>query len=224
MSGVYCIRNTISGRVYVGSAVRPRQRWNLHRSLLARGMHHSTKLQRSWEKYGPDAFMFEMLEQVEPSLLVEREQAWIDKLNAACPRTGFNMAPVAGSSLGRKHPPEVLAKMRKPHRSPPPRTAEHRANLSAGRIGHHWNKGIPKTTEHRAQLSAAKKGKSCPWIAESNRRRKGETKRPLSAETRAKMSQAKKGIPNLKNRGIKKPWLAELNRRRAVTATMEVAP
>ena len=35
--------------------------------------------------------------------------------------------------LGLKHSEATRAKMRRPHRSPPPRTAEHRANIAASR-------------------------------------------------------------------------------------------
>lgn len=197
-SAIYCIRNVVSGRVYVGSAVNFQRRWALHRSLLSRGKHHSRMLQRSWIKHGPQAFVFEVLEFVEEALrLIEREQHWIDALNSICPKTGFNVAPKAGSSLGRKHPDSVKALMsaRRKGTKRPPRSAEHRANLSASRIGNQWGRGIPKTAEHRAKLSAAKMGKPNPAIALSNRRRKGLPRSPFSPEHRANLSAAKKGRP-----------------------------
>lgn len=169
--GIYSIRNTVSGRVYVGSAVNITQRWHLHRSLLKRGKHHSILLQRSWVKHGPAVFSFDILELVDDKeRLIEREQHWIDALNSANPSTGFNIAPKAGTSLGRKHPPEVLAKMRQPKKMPA-KTPEHRAKISAAWMGNQFAKGKPKTPEARAKMSAAKKGKKCPWVAESNRRR-----------------------------------------------------
>lgn len=101
---IYQIRHVDSGRVYVGSAVNPRRRWNGHRSQLSRGMHSSPHLQSAWNKYGESAFVFEI---IEPVLFVEdlvaREQYWIDKLHSYDPRRGFNVSPTAGSPLGVKH-------------------------------------------------------------------------------------------------------------------------
>ncbi len=174
-SGIYCIRNMVSGRLYVGSAVFIEKRWTLHRSLLNRGRHHSITLQRSWIKYGASAFSFEILEIVEDkAALVGREQHWIDEFNSSCPRVGYNIAPKAGTSLGRIHPPEVRAKISAKARGKKrgPFTDEHRARISASHKGHSWNKGIKKTAEHRAKLSAAKRGVKHPAVAASNRRRR----------------------------------------------------
>lgn len=194
-SGIYCIRNALSGRIYVGSAVKLQRRWYLHCSLLRRGKHHSQTLQRSWFKHGPSAFSFEVLEIIEDrSQLVEREQHWIDALNSTCPRTGYNIAPKAGTSLGRKHPPEVRALMsaQRLGRKLPPRTAEHRANLSASRIGNQWSRGHRKTDEAKAKMSAAKKGKS--QSRESNLKRslamKGRKLPPRTKEHSQKISDA----------------------------------
>ena len=91
-------------------------------------------------------------------------------------------------------------------------SAETRAKMSAARKG---RPAPPRTAEHCANISAAKTGKTAPHVSESNRRRKGIKIGSPSPEHRENISRAKTGIPNLKNRGVKKPWLAELNRARA---------
>src|SRR5438128_6005641 len=48
---IYQIRHTESGKVYVGSAINPRQRWGMHLKDLRKGAHHSRYLQRAWIKY-----------------------------------------------------------------------------------------------------------------------------------------------------------------------------
>lgn len=112
ISGIYCITNSISGRVYVGSARDTKQRWGAHRYKLARGTHHSPAFQRSWNKHGAAAFTFEILEIVEDrSLLFEREQCWMDMLKSWCPRTGFNVSPTAGSPRGVKRSKELRERM-----------------------------------------------------------------------------------------------------------------
>jgi group I intron endonuclease len=137
--GVYVIRNTVNGKVYVGSAVKIYDRWKAHRSLLNGGAHHSRTMQRSWDKHGQEAFSFEVLEVVEEKTrLIEREQYWIDFLHAACPKRGFNNAPTAGSSLG------IV------------RDEEFKRRLSDAR------KGIPKSPEHAAAIGAAQVGKIIP--------------------------------------------------------------
>lgn len=207
ISAIYQIRNVINGRIYVGSAINLRKRLIAHRSLLDRGKHHSKVLQRSWHKHGANAFSFEVIEYVTPARLIEREQYWIDFVDATNPKTGFNIAPKAGSSLGRKHPPEVCAKMRAKSskgKKKPPRSLEHSAAISVAK------KGIAVLALRgprgpNPKISAAKKGVPNPAIIASNQRRKGikivsmseERKQKLrerifSEETRMKMSIAAK--------------------------------
>ncbi len=130
--GIYSITHTASGRQYIGSAVSFYNRWKEHRSLLNRGAHHSRHMQRTWNKYGKDAFCFAVIEVVEDkTLLLSREQSYLDNL-----RPEFNGSPTAGSQLGR-----VV-------------TAETRAKRSAAM------KGRVFSDEHRAKLSAAAKNMS----------------------------------------------------------------
>ncbi len=94
-SGIYEIRNTKNGRVYIGSTIDFSQRWNQHKQDLARGAHHSIKLQRAWVKYGAESFKFAILERVHNrEVLLKIEQMWIDAEN--CVQKGYNVAAVAG--------------------------------------------------------------------------------------------------------------------------------
>lgn len=101
--GIYAIRCMLNDMRYVGSASRSiRQRWNEHLSDLRRLDHCNQRLQRTWNKYGADSFVFEVLEFVDnPDLLLEREQYWIDVYWGR--DTCYNTAPVAGSCIGVKH-------------------------------------------------------------------------------------------------------------------------
>mgnify|MGYP001617485807 CR=1 FL=1 len=97
---IYQIRHIASGKVYVGSAINPRDRWKNHRVLLRNGKHHSIHLQRAWNKYNEVAFIFEI---IEPVLFIEdliaREQYWIDTLKASTQKHGYNITPTAGSPI-----------------------------------------------------------------------------------------------------------------------------
>lgn len=187
-SGIYSIRNVVSGRVYVGSAIDIRKRWHTHRFQLTRGRHHSKPLQSSWTKHGPETFTFEIIEATGREELIAREQYWIDTLNAACPRRGFNICRVAGSCLGVKASPEARLKMSAAHHGKklPPRTAEHREKIAAAARG---RKASPTVRE---KMSADRKGRKMSMEARAKMRDAALGKK-ASAATRAKISAAKKG-------------------------------
>ena len=121
--GVYCIKNTANGKVYVGSAAYVYDGQRTARSLhirlrdhvyaLDRHQHANVHLQRAWDKYGKDSFEFYVLQEVSSGGdLLESEQTWIDQLKSADPQYGYNICKTAGSSLGRKHSPETKEKLR----------------------------------------------------------------------------------------------------------------
>ncbi len=59
--GIYLISNERDGRFYVGKASNITMRWHHHRHHLAKGNHINAFLQRAWNKYGPDAFVFSVV-------------------------------------------------------------------------------------------------------------------------------------------------------------------
>src|ERR1035438_8459367 len=106
-SGVYQIRHVVSGKVYIGSAVNFRKRWIEHRNRLIRGIHHSRHLQHAWNKYGVDAFVFEIAELVaDKADLVRVEQEHMNRRYSWKRTHGYNASPTAGSPLGVKHSAE----------------------------------------------------------------------------------------------------------------------
>ncbi len=213
-SGIYALRNTVSGGFYIGSSTNIPARLRNHRSTLTRGVHDNPRLQASWNKYGPAAFVFEPICFSEPADVLATEQRLLDKL-VSHPRC-YNLAtlvnggaPVPESrqrmreaQLGRKHPPEVRAKIAAGNRQPKspeararmsaakkgrpsPHTGkrmsdEGRANIRAGAVGRKRPPGKPHTAESRAKMSAAKMG---------NTHALGHT---LSIEARAKISAARR--------------------------------
>jgi len=113
--GVYLIRNTVNGKVYVGSAQSIKARWYRHLKMLREGTHDNQKLQRAWDKYGESAFEFEVIAYGLGLDLFWQEQLAINAFDAV--RAGYNIAPVAGSSMaGRKHSQatkELMSSVRK---------------------------------------------------------------------------------------------------------------
>ena len=98
MVGIYQIQSKIKpSRIYVGSAVDIKHRWQTHILMLKLNKHHSLKLQRHFNKYGEKDLIFSILVACEKMDLINQEQFFID-----AKRPYFNIAPKAGSQLGIK--------------------------------------------------------------------------------------------------------------------------
>ena len=61
LAHIYKIENTVNGNCYIGSSVNYKARWYTHKSSLRRGVHHSFILQKAWDKYGEDKFVFKVI-------------------------------------------------------------------------------------------------------------------------------------------------------------------
>lgn len=110
--GVYAIINLINGKIYIGSSTQSVSgRWRRHRNDLIAGRHRSTRLKHSWAKYGQEAFSFKFIEAADPSVVLEREQYWIDHFDSSNPEKGFNICPKAGNTAGRRPTAETRAKI-----------------------------------------------------------------------------------------------------------------
>ena len=106
-TGIYKIQSIIKlERCYIGSSIDISKRWNVHIKSLQNNRHHSNKLQRHYNKYGESDLQFSILLECDKDELIKKEQYFIDNLNSY-----FNEAPIAGSSLGRKHSNNTKAKM-----------------------------------------------------------------------------------------------------------------
>lgn len=102
-AGVYVITCLPTGKRYVGSSAKSlKHRFRTHLSQLRNSKHHSKYMQRAWNKYGEDAFRFEIVIVCRPEDCVMYEQSVIDLY-----RPEFNTSPTAGSCLGCRHSPDV---------------------------------------------------------------------------------------------------------------------
>jgi group I intron endonuclease len=112
-TGIYQIRHLASGKRYIGSAAGLRGidgRWAAHKSLLKSREHHSVHLQRAWNKYGSDAFVFEVLLYCEAKDCLFYEQIALD-----CYKPEYNICNIAGNTLGRSMSKIAKLRMRKSH-------------------------------------------------------------------------------------------------------------
>jgi hypothetical protein len=91
-AGVFRVRNTATGKSLVGSSANMAATLNRHRFQLEHGSHPSRELQADWRALGPDAFEYEVLDQLKLSdkpdpdatedLRVLKE-LWLEKLMAS---------------------------------------------------------------------------------------------------------------------------------------------
>lgn len=82
LPAVYQIRNTVNGRIYIGSSSKPDVRFVFHLEALISGGHANYKLQADFLIHGKDCFVFEILWKngVRRATLYKKEQEFIDKL------------------------------------------------------------------------------------------------------------------------------------------------
>lgn len=199
-SGIYEIFNVESGQQYIGSAVDILKRWRSHRVGLIAKKHDNIHLQRAWNKYGSDAFVFSVIENAPKANLIEREQFWMDAYDAV--ESGYNICPTAGSSIGMKTSSETRVKQsiaakkqwasseRRKQQSVAQKKRwsipEAKARISAAM------KDRKFTSEHRAKISAAQKKR---WLLPETRVKQSATMkgRKLTPETKAKLSEINVG-------------------------------
>ena len=89
--GVYLIRCSESGKVYVGQTVDLDRRKKDHIRALRKGEHHNGYLQRAFDKYGEEKFAFSVLQECAVDELDSVETMWIRKLDAMNPDNGYNL-------------------------------------------------------------------------------------------------------------------------------------
>ena len=88
-AGVFQVKNTTNGKVLLGSSLNLEGPLNAHKFMLTIGKHRNEALQKEWDEFGGDKFVFEILEEVkvkdDPNFNLEDEltlleQIWIEKL------------------------------------------------------------------------------------------------------------------------------------------------
>ena len=79
-SGIYCIKNILNNKKYIGSTLHFRIRLRSHFYELRKNIHRNKHLQNAYNKYGLKFFRFIILEECEPiqSTLLFIEQKYLD--------------------------------------------------------------------------------------------------------------------------------------------------
>lgn len=164
-TGIYRYINRQNGESYVGQSLDLKHRHNEHLSLLRRGADGCVLLQRAWDKYGEDNFIYEIICFCLPEELDALEMKYIKEFNSyldgyncnkgGSGNSGFNHSDVtkvkiAKSSQGRRATPETLHRMSIAQKGRKI-SDTHRIALSGA-----W------TTERRQQFSTSRSGANNP--------------------------------------------------------------
>ncbi len=88
---VYVGRCLTTNKVYVGSTKQGKKRPLDHIRNLNKGCHDNDYLQKAWDKYGPNDFVWFIVEECSLDKLQEREEWWVAFLRATDERYGFNL-------------------------------------------------------------------------------------------------------------------------------------
>lgn len=91
-SGIYCIKNVVNNKVYIGKAKCIYKRIKQHITHLnTKSRDENPHLINSWYKHGRQNFEYYVLEYCEIEILSEKELFWIKKLDSLDRNKGYNL-------------------------------------------------------------------------------------------------------------------------------------
>lgn len=88
-SGIYSIYCKVTDKYYVGQSIEIEERLNHHKSRLRNGKHKIRDLQRDFDKYGEDNFIFKVEKYIEPQFLSSLETHFIEFYDSV--NKGYNI-------------------------------------------------------------------------------------------------------------------------------------
>lgn len=112
--GIYCIKNLVNNKIYIGQSTCIEKRWSDHLNSLRKNCNDNRCLQEDWNKYGESSFSFCLLESCSKDELDGRESFYISQLKANEKDIGYNFT--SGGKQGFKHNPELLKLESKIHK------------------------------------------------------------------------------------------------------------
>jgi group I intron endonuclease len=181
MIGIYCIRNKINGKQYVGKSTNIEKRWRVHKNLKSKSCSY---IHRALLKYGIDNFDFVVLEQIDSKtpnlkeLLNFRESFWIQKLDTIVDHNkGYNLT-YGGEGL------TILSEITKKKMSISQKKLVHTQEWNTKISENHKGKKVPaislaKKGVLNPKVSLSQKGVPCPNRSKGQLGRKKNPKTTL---------------------------------------------
>lgn len=112
--GIYCIENIINKKRYIGQSRDAKMRFYGHKSELRRNVHGNEHLQRAWNKYGEENFIFYIIKECKLIELDECEKYYIDYYNTFDYEDGYNIE-LGGNGNNKEIPQSTRDKISKNH-------------------------------------------------------------------------------------------------------------
>lgn len=116
MGYIYKITNKINNKIYIGQTIktRPTDRFSQHKYLAnhpdqEKGISY---LHRAMKTEGIDNFIFEIIENIDNSLLDEREKYWIQYYNSKIP-FGYNICDGGKGTIGYSRKQSIEEKQKR---------------------------------------------------------------------------------------------------------------
>jgi len=200
-TGIYKITNKRNGKFYIGSSKQIERRWWEHQNDLNKNKHDNHKLQTAWNHYGSIEFEFTIIENVEESQLLIREQFYLDTFKPYL--VGYNISDkVSGGDNFTNNPnkEEILKRMtvanNKNHmhgKNHSPEAIEKQKNAASGRYTLEWfisrygeEGGVMMYNQRNQRL----KDRDINYVYDNGL--KGTRKGAMSQEMRDKISETKR--------------------------------
>ena len=159
---IYVITNVKNGKVLIGqTAQNGNTRWNRHKSLCRRNVHFNQHFQSAWNKYGEEAFICDVLQDVQTREELNRLETYyiVEVYDSMNPNKGYN------KTTGGEHT-RVSEETRRKHSE----AAQAEKNSMYGK---------KHTKETLQKMCEVKKGKNHPMYGRTH-----------SEETKQKMSES----------------------------------
>lgn len=187
-SGIYKILNRINGKFYIGSAFDFNRRFVRHKRFLNSNCHINSHLQNAWNISGGCNFIFEILEIVEnKSILIKREQFWLDWTQCYNRDIGYNILKIADNRTGILHSEETKAKMSIAHKGKV-KSEEWQAKITKAITGKKRDPSVGKAhSEKMKGFSHSDETKEKMRFSQTGRKHSEESKRKRSEKLKGRL-------------------------------------